>query len=112
VMDQFTRRIVGFGVQRGVVDGAAVCRVQRSGSRANNAEVSQRRQRSRVSIPSVAGQPPRAGGDRNQDGALCTPIPSVCRAAHRNLAPRMPGPNVILDHDRPGGEASRLPALL
>jgi len=27
VMDQFTRRIVGFGVQRGIVDGAALCQM-------------------------------------------------------------------------------------
>jgi putative transposase len=27
VMDQFTRRIVGFGVQGGIVDGAALCRM-------------------------------------------------------------------------------------
>jgi len=27
VMDQFTRRIIGFGVQRGVVDGVALCRM-------------------------------------------------------------------------------------
>ena len=27
VMDQFARRIVGFGVQRGVVDGLALCRM-------------------------------------------------------------------------------------
>ena len=27
VMDQFTRRIVGFGIQRGAVDGAALCRI-------------------------------------------------------------------------------------
>ena len=27
VMDQFTRRIVGFGIHRGVVDGAALCRM-------------------------------------------------------------------------------------
>jgi transposase InsO family protein len=27
VMDQFTRRITGFAVQPGVVDGAAVCRM-------------------------------------------------------------------------------------
>jgi hypothetical protein len=33
-----------------------------------------------ASIPSGAGQPPGAGGDRNQDGALCAFIPSVCRA--------------------------------
>ena len=27
VMDQFTRRIVGFGVHRGIVDGVALCRI-------------------------------------------------------------------------------------
>jgi putative transposase len=27
VMDRFTRRIVGFGVHRGVVDGVALCRM-------------------------------------------------------------------------------------
>ena len=27
VMDQFTRRIIGFGIQRGVVDGPALCRM-------------------------------------------------------------------------------------
>jgi hypothetical protein len=27
VMDQFTRRIIGFGVHRGIVDGVALCRV-------------------------------------------------------------------------------------
>lgn len=28
-------------------------------------------------------------------------IPSVCRAAHRDLTLRMPGPHIILDHGRP-----------
>jgi transposase InsO family protein len=27
VMDQFTRRIIGFGVYRGIVDGLALCRM-------------------------------------------------------------------------------------
>jgi len=27
VMDQFTRRIIGFGVHRGIVDGVALCRM-------------------------------------------------------------------------------------
>ena len=27
VMDQFTRRIIGFGVHRGIVDGPALCRM-------------------------------------------------------------------------------------
>jgi hypothetical protein len=26
-MDQFTRRIIGFGVHRGIVDGVALCRM-------------------------------------------------------------------------------------
>jgi putative transposase len=31
VMDQFTRRIIGFGIHRGNVDGAALCRMLRQG---------------------------------------------------------------------------------
>jgi hypothetical protein len=38
-----------------------------------------REQRCQMRSPE-AGQPPLAGGDRNQDGALCAVIPSVCRA--------------------------------
>ena len=26
-MDQFTRRIIGFGIHRGIVDGIALCRM-------------------------------------------------------------------------------------
>ena len=54
----------------------------------------------------------RAGGDRNQDGALCAFISSVCRAAHRNLTPRINGPQVILDRHRPGGQATRFSTLI
>jgi len=40
VIDQFTRRIVGFAVQRGVVDGLALCRTfQSSDSHAGTAEI-------------------------------------------------------------------------
>ena len=35
VMDQFTRRIIGFGVQRGVVDGNALCRMFQAATRGN-----------------------------------------------------------------------------
>src|SRR5579862_9317774 len=35
VMDQFTRRIVGFGAQRGIVDGAALCRMFQRAIRGN-----------------------------------------------------------------------------
>ena len=113
VMDQFTRRICWFwcsGRHRGW--GGSVPDVPASDSRANNAQLSQHRQRSLVSIPPVAGQPPSAGGDGNQDGALCALLPSVCGAARWNLTPRMPGPRVVLDDDRPRGEATRFPTLL
>lgn len=33
VMDQFTRRLVGFGVHRGIVDGPALCRMFRKATR-------------------------------------------------------------------------------
>src|SRR5207253_2738971 len=33
VMDQFTRRIIGFGVHRGIVDGLALCRMFRQAIR-------------------------------------------------------------------------------
>jgi hypothetical protein len=33
VMDQYTRRIIGFGIQRGVVDGLALCRMFRQAIR-------------------------------------------------------------------------------
>jgi putative transposase len=35
VMDQFTRRIVGFGAHRGIVDGAALCRMFQRAIRGN-----------------------------------------------------------------------------
>jgi putative transposase len=35
VMDQFSRRIIGFGVQRGIVDGAALCRMFQRAIRGN-----------------------------------------------------------------------------
>jgi hypothetical protein len=95
-----------------VLWGGPVPDAQASDSRANNSQLSQQRQRSLVSIPSAAGQPPSAGSDGNQDGALYAFVPSVYRAAHRDLTPRMPGPHVILDHHQPGGEAYRFPTLL
>jgi putative transposase len=36
VMDQFTRRIVGFGIHRGIVDGSALCRMFQRAIRQNS----------------------------------------------------------------------------
>jgi putative transposase len=58
IMDQFTRRIIGFGVHAGDVDGAALCRMfKHSGSLSGHATSPQFRQRPLVPISPVAGQP-------------------------------------------------------
>ena len=41
VMDQFTRRILGFGVHRGAVDGVTVSHVQPSRTRPHPTDLSQ-----------------------------------------------------------------------
>ncbi len=114
VKDQYSRRIIGFGVHAGTVDGVVLCRMF---NRAIRWQIRMPKYLSTDNDPLYRfhqwlANPPRAGGDRNQDGALCAFIPSVCRAAHRDLAPRMRGPQVILDHHRLGGQATRVPTLL
>ena len=53
-------------------------------------------------IDSLSGRPTYEcwRGDGNQDRALCAFIPSVCVAAHRDRAPGMPRPHVVLDGPR------------
>src|SRR3989454_6129997 len=86
VMDQFTRRIIGFGVHRGIVDGLALCSdVPASDTRTIVAEVSQHGQRSVVSVSPVAGEPSRAGGNGNQDAAVCASVASVHRTVDRQF---------------------------
>src|SRR2546425_5787746 len=83
VMDQFTRRIIGFGVHRGIVDGLALCSdVPASDTRTIVAEVSQHGQRSVVSVSPVAGEPSRAGGNGNQDGAVCASVAGLGFTLH------------------------------
>jgi len=73
VMDQFTRRIVGFGIQRGIVDGLALCRMQSSDSRSRAAGVCQLRSRSVVSVSLMARESARARGKGDQNRTtLCT----------------------------------------
>jgi putative transposase len=98
VMDQFTRRIVGFGVQAVALDGPALCRMFNQAS-------------------SGQGPPTRFSTDhdplfrfRRWQANLCIlgveTVPSVplvpwshpiCRAAHRNHPPGVFGSSVLLD---------------
>ena len=71
-------RIVGFGVQRGTVDGGGIVSdVQTGDSAATFAEVSQHGQRSFVSDPSMGGESLDPGSNGNQDGTPCALIASV-----------------------------------
>src|SRR5215469_1766767 len=85
--------------------------VRASDSRASVAEVSQHGPRSVVSVPPMAGQPWRVGGDGNQECTLRAAIASLCGAAGWKPKKGVPGSNFILDHCRPGGEAARVPEV-
>src|SRR5262249_20878902 len=88
-----------------------VSHVQSSDSKTGRSEILEFGSRSSISIPSVASQSacPRCEG--NQNGALRSAVASVCGAIDWNDSSRVPGPNIILDGSRPGGEAPSLPAL-
>ena len=56
VMDQFTRRIIGFGVHAGDVDGVALCRMFNTAISKGCSEESQLRQRSVIPVSPVASE--------------------------------------------------------
>jgi putative transposase len=98
VMDQWTRRIVGFGVHRGVVDGVALCQ---------------------MSNRAIGGQPAPTYLSSDHDplyrfhqwqanlrildvepiknGAVRAAVASVRRTPDRNDTPRMSRPDAVLD---------------
>jgi putative transposase len=112
VMDRFTRRIVGFGVHGGTVDGVALCRMFNRAIRGQ-------------SLPKYLSSDHdplyqfhqwqanlRVLEVGNQDCAIRAALASVRRTPYRYGSARIPRPNSILDHDRSGDEATRFPTLL
>jgi putative transposase len=96
-MDQFTRRMVGFGVQGGIVDGPALCRMFNRAIRGpTTPKYLSADNDPWVSIPSAAGQPPSAGGD----GIKTVPYVPLSHPFVERLIGTvrrgMPGPLVIL----------------
>jgi hypothetical protein len=83
VMDQFTRRIIGFGVQRGMWMEwpSAGCS---SDSRSQSAQIPQLGSRSAVSIPPMESQSSGPRSDRNQDRPLRAAIAPLHRATDRD----------------------------
>ena len=87
VIDVCTRRLIGFGVEAGDLDGVAVCRMFNRATRASASYKYQQRSRPAVSLSPVASQPARARRNRNQIDSLCAHITPVYRAADRNDSP-------------------------
>src|SRR2546425_5290596 len=112
VMDQFTRRIVGFAVHHGVVDGMALCRMF---NRAIHAQTLPKYLSSdhdplyRFHQWQANLRCPRGPG--NQDSALRSAIASVRGETDRNDSPGILGQNALLDNSRFRGEAPTLPGL-
>ncbi|MGB5669946.1 MAG: hypothetical protein WBM71_05275 [Sedimenticolaceae bacterium] len=91
VMDQFTRRIVDFGVHAGDVDGIALCHMFNTAISTQGApHYLQFRQRPVIPIPRLAGEPGHPGGSGDQSRSLPTLIVPFHRATDWNYAPRVP----------------------
>ena len=89
VMDQYTRRIVGFGIHAGTVDGRALCRMFNHAIRGlSRPEAPQLRPRPAVSVSPMVRQPAGAAGDRGEECAVCAAVASVCRTVDRHAATR------------------------
>jgi hypothetical protein len=112
VMDPFTRRIVGFAVHRGVVDGSALCRMfnRTIHSQALPKYLSSDHEplyrfhqwQANLRVPMV---------QENQNSAVRPPIASFRRKTHRDDPSGVLRPNIILDGSRCGRETPRLPEL-
>ena len=108
-MDQLTRRIIGFGIHRGTVDGLSLCRMFQRAIPGPWLP----KYLSTDNDPLYRFHPWQA----NLRGwevmeiktvPLCAAIATLCGAACWNPKERVPGSNRILDNRRPGGEAARI----
>ena len=113
VMDQYTRRIVGFGIHAGTVDGRALCRMFNHAIRG----LSRPKRLSSdhdpaVSVSPMVRQPAGAAGDRGEECAVCAAVASVCRTVDRHAATRMRGSTAVLVCVGPGRQTGGLPGLL
>jgi len=112
-MDQFTRRIVGFAVHRGVVDGMALCRMFNRAIRANTLP----KYLSSDNDPLYRFHQWQANLRVLEIEEIKT-VPYVALShpfvdeTDRNGPPGALGPNIILDGSRSGGEAPSFPELL
>ena len=84
VMDVFTRRIVGFGIEAGSIDGISVCRMFGAHLRQSATQACEHRSRSAVPLPPLARQPACSRDRGDQVGSVRSGLASVRRTADRN----------------------------
>jgi len=113
VMDQYSRRIIGFGIQAGIVDGVALCRMF------NHAIGKQPipKYLSSDNDPLYRFHQWQAnlrvlGGTELKDSTLCSAVASVCRAPHWDDSSRVFGSRSVLDGRRSGVKVIWLQGLL
>src|SRR5262245_34173543 len=113
VMDQYTRRIIGFGIQRGVVDGLALCQMFKQAIRnaglpkylSSDHDPLYRFHQWEANLRAL-------GVTETKNGSIHSVVPSVCRATNRNNPQRVFGPVVVLDSNGFRNETDRFQRLL
>ena len=114
VMDQGTRRIVRFGVHRGVVNGMALCQMFNRATRAPNRcrSISARTMIRCTGFISGRRTCGSSTSGSHQDGAVRAAFPSGRRTTDWDCPARMSRSDAVLDRRLNSREARRVPALI
>jgi hypothetical protein len=112
-MDQYTRRIIGFGIQAGIVDGIALCRMFNRAIRgqmvpkylSSDHDPLYRFHQWQTNL--------RVLGVTEIKTVPYAPLSQfICKTADRNDSTRILGPDVVLDRNRSRNEAVGVQELL
>ncbi len=109
VMDQFSRRIIGFAVHAGTLDGPTVCRLFNSivGSTKSPRYLSSDNDPA-VHVSSVDGQPSNSRGDGSKDCAIRPFVTSFCGTVDRHHPARVSRSRSFLECARSGDEIASI----
>ena len=112
-MDQFTRRLIGFGVHSRIVNGVALCRMFQHAIRGQGLP----KYLSSDHDPLYRFQQWQANlrvleVNTNQNHSVRASLASVHRTVDRHGSARLPESDSILEHGRPRGKADRFQTLL
>ena len=106
VMDQCTRRIVGFGVHRGVVDGVTLCQMFNRAIGRQPAPIYLSSDHDPLyRFHQWQANPADPRRRSHQDGAVRAAVASLRRTPDRHNTPRMSRPDAVLDGRGCGAEA-------